>query len=481
LGETPSTRLPRLFFTAFAIDAGKNFIIAGYYNNKFQDVDPSAAVHYLEDPTCPSFSCSADFVLKLDSAGNFVWAKTMRSLSGSGGPELNDVAVDKAGNVYGTGYYYDSLDFDPGPGIVRLNTGGSFYSNAYIFKWNNAGNYVWANQLTGALQEQPKAIETSQSAHLIVAGAFAGAVDFDPGPGVASLATGGDNDMFVLELDTAGNFSWVKQFPNPGDQAITDIDLDVSDNIYATGSAKDTVDFDPGPGTFTINSIGGSDEDAFVFKLDNTGAFVWARRFGPINDFFPPRIDADEHNNTYSAGQLFTSIDVDPGSGTFASVASGTYIQKLDASGNFTWARSVPNADFRTLCTDLYDNVYLGGTFNDTVDFDPDLSVANVFGQHDAYLLKLGAYPQGFTNVQQVEENGSFFVYPNPATDQITISTGNAIAQNILLTDIFGREIMTVRPQAHNFILNIASLDPGIYLLQVNDSGTRHTIRLVKN
>src|SRR4051812_32378387 len=84
--------------------------------------------------------------------------------------------------------------------------------------------------------------------------------------------------LFTVNLKSQVNFSWAKQFTG---SANSDrgmaVTSDAAGNVYSTGSFQGTVDFDPGSGTFTLMATGGA--DIFVSKLDAGGNFVWARSF----------------------------------------------------------------------------------------------------------------------------------------------------------------------------------------------------------
>ena len=102
--------------------------------------------------------------------------------------------------------------------------------------------------------------------------------DFDPGPDVVNLPTAGNADIYIQKLDSNGNFLWANSLGTPIyiDEGV-DIVTDDSGNVYITGVFSDTMDFDPGPGTFEIVSNSPGHSDVFILKLDSSGNFVWAK------------------------------------------------------------------------------------------------------------------------------------------------------------------------------------------------------------
>ena len=116
---------------------------------------------------------------------NFKWAKQM---GGTGAYAVgSSIAVDAAGNVYTTGYFGGTADFDPGPGTYNLTSAGTY--DMFISKLDSSGNFIWAKQMGGnsswhwvhLLLWMPPEIFIAQVA-------FEGTVDFDPGPGVFTLS-----------------------------------------------------------------------------------------------------------------------------------------------------------------------------------------------------------------------------------------------------------------------------------------------------
>jgi hypothetical protein len=102
-------------------------------------------------------------------------------------------------------------------------------------------------------------------------GSFATTVDFDPGPGTFNISSAGGSDIFVNELDAAGNFIATSATGGTGGDGILAMTLSAAGNIYATGNFNGTCDFDP-VGTYTLASVGG--QDAFVMKLNALGTGI---------------------------------------------------------------------------------------------------------------------------------------------------------------------------------------------------------------
>jgi hypothetical protein len=75
--------------------------------------------------------------------------------------------------------------------------------------------------------------------------------------------------------------------------------------------------------------------------------------------------------------------------------------------------------------------------------------------------------------------DSSFQVYPNPATESITISCKNVI-QSIQISNAIGQEIFAVNPNAKETILTISQLPNGLYFLRLNASNGIKTIKIVK-
>ena len=377
---------------AIAVDGSGNVYTTGRFQGT-ADFDPGVGTTNLT-------AAGADdiFVSKLDASGDYVWARRM------GGTSLDEgqaIAVDGSGNVYTTGRFQGTVDFDPGVGTVNRTSAGS--DDIFVSKLDASGNYAWAKAMGWTSQDEGRAIAVDGSGSVYTTGRFQGTADFDPGVGTANLTAAGGNDIFVSKLDASGDYVWAKAMGGVSADYGNSIAVDGSGSVYTTGRFQGTVDFDPGAATANLTAAGAN--DIFVSKLDASGDYVWARRMGGTLLDEGQAIAVDGSGNVYTTGLFQGTVDFDPGAGTANRTSAGAddiFVSKLDASGNFVWAKAMGGTagDYGySIAVDGSGNVYTTGRFQDTVDFDPGVGTANLTaaGADDIFVSKLqGGYTVTF-------------------------------------------------------------------------------------
>src|SRR6185436_2672271 len=207
-------------------DLSGNIYTAGDFTGRV-DFDPGAGTFDLIEA---GINGKDIFISKSDASGNLIWAKRI------GGAADNDqvwsIKVDGSGNVYITGHFAGTVDFDPGPGIFNLVTPDNFYTEMYILKLDASGNFIWAKQIGGSSFVIGRSIALDATGNVFATGYFYGTPDFDPGIGTFNLTSAGNEDIFIEKLDASGNFIWAKQMSGSLHEYGYSITLDVSQNIF---------------------------------------------------------------------------------------------------------------------------------------------------------------------------------------------------------------------------------------------------------
>src|SRR5262245_21645591 len=120
--------------------------------------------------------------------------------------------------------------------------------------YSQSPNWLWAKGEGGIGRDDGMAIAIDSSGNVYTTGIFSSTADFDPCPGFFNLVSNGQTDIFILKLDSSGNFVWAKQIGGATYDAGESLAIDSIGNVYITGAFSGTVDFDPGAGVFNLTS-----------------------------------------------------------------------------------------------------------------------------------------------------------------------------------------------------------------------------------
>ena len=375
---------------AIAVDASYHVYTTGPFGGTV-DFDPGPGMEMITDLGDGDF-----FIQKLDSAGDFIWAK---GIGGTGVDASIAIAIDPGGDIIISGVFEDTVDFDPGPGYYPLVSEGNF--DVFVLKLDPSGNFLWAKSWGGIFQDFSWDLSVDDSSNILVIGTFSDTVDFDPGPGVLQKVSRGKRDIFVQKLDGSGNLKWSATMGGPGNETGYTIETDSMGNVYTTGGFEWFADFDPGPAIRNLYAIGTGD-DVFIQKMDAGGNYLWAKRIGNGNSDTGYNLAVDQQGNIFVSGSFTTSfqdsLDFDPGPGKYLMYAQGgrdMFLLNLSTNGDFIWARRIGGNNYErphSIALDKLGNLYTAGVFRDTVDFDPGpgLDLRTSQGEFDIFILKMG-------------------------------------------------------------------------------------------
>ena len=146
------------------------------------------------------------FIFKLTTNGSLVWAKSIGSNNDK--DVGNSIDIDKEGNVYLTGYFTGTADFDPGDGVINLTTQRR-YSDIFVCKLSSEGSYVWAMNIGDGNDDEGWKIKLDNVGNVFISGIFEGKVDFDPSSNITTLTANTMENTFILKLNDTKNIATV--------------------------------------------------------------------------------------------------------------------------------------------------------------------------------------------------------------------------------------------------------------------------------
>ena len=371
--------------TSVTVDKAGNIFATGWFSGTV-DFDPGPAVYSLS-----SHGEQDVFITKLDKAGNLIWAT---SFGGNKADYGEGIVVSDSGYVYLTGRFQATVDFNPGTGSWTVAAAGQ--RDIFVVKLDSLGQLVWAKTMGGVFVDEGKAIALGPNDCIFVIGQYQGTAQFDSIAGNISLTSSGNYDIFIQKLNPAGQVIWAKSMGgNAWDQG-SSIAVDSLGNIYSTGSFQATADFNPNGGVLNKTAVGLW--DFFVHKMDTAGVVHWVRTIGSNSLDQANAIEIDHKGDAYVAGIFSGSVDFDPSPSNYVlntlPGARDAFLLKLDSNGDFQWAKSIGSQGYESghsVAIDTLGNVYLGGRFQYTIDFDPgpDSSILTASGQYDIFIQKM--------------------------------------------------------------------------------------------
>jgi hypothetical protein len=185
---------------------------------------------------------------------------------------------------------------------------------------------------------------------MAVGGAFNQAVDFNPGTAEEMITSAGKTDGFVTKLSTQGDYLWTMTYGNTDDDDVTGVCFDSTYNLLVAGNFRISMKLDSLGKTSEVSSAGSS--DVFLVKLQQDGTFVWGKSFGGPGNDIVSTMKCNESGNAFLGGYFQQQVDFDPSSGTVNRTAAGdtdAFVTGINATGNFQWVYTITGSGQETI------------------------------------------------------------------------------------------------------------------------------------
>lgn len=370
------------------VDKDGNVYVLGYFRFS-ADFDPGPGSSILQSEGIYDL-----FLQKVNNQGELVWVKTWNVYDNTLPQDVepsreNFIEINSEGEIYISGYFNVTTDFDPGPGTYAITPEYPpelFFEQGFLLKLDSAGNFQWLKSYRDSSGYfDPIHIRLNSENKLVAVGHLTGSYDFDPGPDTLTLLSSQlHSGICIGEYDAQGNFTWIKAtgiIRGLGFNKALEIDSD--DNLIIYGRFADSADFDPGPGIWMMGKLNYLKQNFFILKLDTDGNLIWAKWMNGPDSAFPLALTRDSQDNILISGRCTAGVDFNPGPDTLylgvpGSGGTAGFLASYSSAGNLNWAYRFGSGDMyiNGIRTDKLNNIYgVGRNTSSNLDYDPGPAV----------------------------------------------------------------------------------------------------------
>ncbi len=334
-----------------------------------------------------------------------------------------DLYPSTMGGYLATVQVWDSIDVDPGPAAVWLETLTGLEEGA-IVAYDANGGYMWHKQITSTVKVTIGNLSFTEDGQFYASGVASGTADVDPGPGVAPVTCNVGLNAWYGKFSATGDLLWYAQIGDGTASTQATVRLlysPLSHDLFMFGEAlgSNPTDYDPGPGLAEIPAppVPGQGRTNHIYaRLDSSGVFQWHRPWGANGLRHVTRWDDGLNEYFYLAGASFGSpdpiedqYDYDPGPGQLVPYRAvytmqDAFASKFDANGDLVWCQFFfggngfgpnHNEEATNVSVDTQGNAYVAGYFMSNYANTAGGSVLSLVPYSgsgtDAFLLKLAS------------------------------------------------------------------------------------------
>ena len=276
-----------------------------------------------DDKTITGNGDDGVFLVKYNPDGKILWAKASGGKKEDSGYSID---LDSQENIYITGYFADTASFDTQTIVSKGE------SDAFLAKYDTAGNVLWVKQAGGAFNDVGRGVGTDDAGNSYMVGFFSGTIYLDS---TQLKSDGAREDIFISSYDSEGKMRWAKKAGGTGNDKPAAIAVDKKGDFFITGFFDGTAAFD------SIKLISDGLADVFTAKFDKYAKAIWANQAGGSSADEARGIAIDEQNNVYATGFFNHEIKFN-GAKSIELSSKGecdVFVVKYDVNGVTQWAQ----------------------------------------------------------------------------------------------------------------------------------------------
>jgi|JI8StandDraft_1071087.scaffolds.fasta_scaffold16709_2 hypothetical protein len=335
--------------TSIDSDAQGNVIITGY--------GPSSNYPLLNTGTYFQSTPSLGFITKFDNNGVLLWSTFFGS-----NVTTAFLDIDSNNNLYVCGNTSGTLLPTVNPGSAYFQPTAAGNGDAFIAKFDNAGNLLWSTYYGGSGPDAATSVSTDLIGNVFLVGTTS-STNF-PLQNAGTYFQGnfaGTPNAFIIKFNPSGSRLWATYFKGINAPVVNN---DLNGNVYLAASSNNSnvPVFNPGAPAYYQATINGS-IDAVMAKFDNSGNQLWTTYFGGSGFEQGLSIDTDKFGNLFVTGYTNSSDLPLQNAGTYwqsaisSTLTTDVFVCKFNSNGSLLWS------------------TYFGGTRNEVMSSNENLEV----------------------------------------------------------------------------------------------------------
>lgn len=403
--------------------------------------------------TVPSNGSEDFWLIKIDDQGNELWQK---SYGGLGDEYLGDVIELSDGSILMAGSSNSSATGDKTDASKGL-------IDYWIVKIDANGNVLWDKTYGGAKNDLAESIALDDNGNVFISGKSESQISGD------KTEDGyGSYDFWLVKLDSAGDFLWDQTLG--GDGGETNSSIIVTENeLYLLGSSLSGVS-----GTKTEASRGSF--DFWVTKMDLNGNIIADKTYGGNGS------EGLSDSKLLNTGELLIV-------GTSDSDVSGEVATSSHNNSQDFWVLLIDTTDLSIKSQFMYggdgdesppnfleienNSILLFGASESDVSGEKTIQSQ---GGYDFWILELSTD----LSTDYFVKNETLKIFPNPTSNTFQISNlPLGESHEIFIYDMMGKTVLSTSISATKNSVDVNSLNPGMYTLQMFDGETRYSSKLI--
>lgn len=490
-----------LYGPLLAVDDNNNVCIYG--NTTPSDITTPGTHQPDFYPATPSLTNLNAYLAKFNASGQRIWGTYF-----GGGIEgfTNDIHIDRQNNIYITGWTSSKTNIaSPGAMVTAVD---SLAAVSFLAKFNPTGQRIWSTYIHPKDTTHITSIATDAAANIYIFGT----TNTDSGiatAGAWQTAKASNKDYFLIKLNSSAQKIWGTYYGGNNDEGkagttnLTAFDNGFAKNriilnkpvnpeIYISGISNSTIGIQKGC-TIPIETAEGS----VLAKFNHTGQLIWGSYYY-YNCIFDFDLGTDDslyfvgntyRNNLASSNAHQPSKPLQAEAGLFGKFVEH-YVCPTDVTipfnrvndsliaptgySNYQWFRN------DTLLQNGPQNYFILQGYYEGIYKLKVLDPCNcIFDSDTLFVAHPTAVKGTARNIFQLS------VAPNPATNKISVQLNQAGQQEyrFRIYNILGRKVFESDSKFdadHKKVIDLNNYAPGVYLLHVENSMGKATLKFIR-